>query len=176
LADIQYHWYERVSGTDLEQGDILVSCPVLLPSVDLVKNVDAGNIDIDVEERDVIVMSQSCDLENSKIVEVILCPVWELSEINDCRLADISGKEKARQGHFPSIHMLNSCEIEKMDREYRIVDFRHIYTLPIEVVQEHANSLGDRVRLLPPYREHLSQAFARYFMRVGLPSGIPAFK
>ncbi len=26
-----------------------------------------------------------------------------------------------------------------------------------------------RLRLLPPYREHLSQAFARFFMRVGLP-------
>jgi len=26
-----------------------------------------------------------------------------------------------------------------------------------------------RFRLLPPYREHLSQAFARFFMRVGLP-------
>jgi hypothetical protein len=25
-----------------------------------------------------------------------------------------------------------------------------------------------RFRLLPPYREHLSQAFARFFMRVGL--------
>jgi hypothetical protein len=32
-----------------------------------------------------------------------------------------------------------------------------------------------RIRLLPPYREHLSQAFARHFMRVGLPSGIPQF-
>jgi maleate cis-trans isomerase len=28
---------------------------------------------------------------------------------------------------------------------------------------------GERVRLLSPYKEHLSQAFARYFMRVGLP-------
>jgi hypothetical protein len=28
---------------------------------------------------------------------------------------------------------------------------------------------------MPPYREHLSQAFARYFMRVGLPSDIPSF-
>ncbi len=26
-----------------------------------------------------------------------------------------------------------------------------------------------RLRLLPPYREHLSQAFARFFMRVVLP-------
>jgi len=31
-------------------------------------------------------------------------------------------------------------------------------------------------RRLPPYREHLSQAFARYFMRVGLPQDITPFK
>jgi hypothetical protein len=29
--------------------------------------------------------------------------------------------------------------------------------------------------LLPPYREHLSQAFARFFMRVGLPVEVPPF-
>jgi len=29
-----------------------------------------------------------------------------------------------------------------------------------------------RLRLRPPYREHLSQAFARFFMRVGLPTDI----
>jgi hypothetical protein len=34
---------------------------------------------------------------------------------------------------------------------------------------------GRRLRLLPPYREHLSQAFARFFMRVGLPVDIPPF-
>jgi hypothetical protein len=28
--------------------------------------------------------------------------------------------------------------------------------------------VGCELRLLPPYREHLSQAFARFFMRVGL--------
>jgi hypothetical protein len=31
-----------------------------------------------------------------------------------------------------------------------------------------------RPQLLPPYREHLSQSFARFFMRVGLP--IPVTK
>ena len=31
------------------------------------------------------------------------------------------------------------------------------------------------VTLLPPYREHLSQAFARFFMRVGLPLDIAPF-
>ena len=30
--------------------------------------------------------------------------------------------------------------------------------------------------IIPPIREHLSQAFARFFMRVGLPFNIPPFK
>jgi len=38
-----------------------------------------------------------------------------------------------------------------------------------------AKQKDQRLRLLPPYREHLSQAFARFFMRVGLPSDIPPF-
>jgi hypothetical protein len=37
----------------------------------------------------------------------------------------------------------------------------------------HVEKLGNRLRLCPPYREHLAQAFARFFMRVGLPSDIP---
>ncbi len=49
------------------------------------------------------------------------------------------------------------------------MDFRKLYTMRKELLQQHAETLGPRLRLVPPYREHLSQAFARYFMRVGLP-------
>ena len=41
------------------------------------------------------------------------------------------------------------------------------------LVRELAASQGPRLRLNPPYREHLAQAFARFFMRVGLPVDIP---
>lgn len=33
-----------------------------------------------------------------------------------------------------------------------------------------------RLSLMSPYKEHLSQAFARFFMRVGLPIDISEFK
>ena len=39
-----------------------------------------------------------------------------------------------------------------------------------------ARRLGNRLRLCPPYREHLAQSFARFFMRVGLPIDIPEEK
>jgi len=57
-----------------------------------------------------------------------------------------------------------------------IVDFHEVYTAPTNVVREFALRTGKRLRLLPPYREHLAQAFARFFMRVGLPVDIAAEK
>jgi len=57
-----------------------------------------------------------------------------------------------------------------------VVDFRHSYSLPFTLINDISGKLGKRLRLLPPYREHLSQAYARFFMRVGLPIDIPKFK
>jgi hypothetical protein len=52
--------------------------------------------------------------------------------------------------------------------ELRVVDFRNVFSLPFDFLKSYCAE-GERLRLLPPYREHLSQAFARFFMRVGLP-------
>jgi len=54
----------------------------------------------------------------------------------------------------------------------RIVDFGRIFSLPKAFVHQFAAKQGKRLRLSPPYREHLSQSFARFFMRVGLPQDI----
>ena len=67
---------------------------------------------------------------------------------------------------------LNSCSLGEgeLRTELRVVDFHDIFTVPRTFLE---TLLGQRqvarLRLLPPYREHLSQAFARFFMRVGLP-------
>ena len=51
----------------------------------------------------------------------------------------------------------------------RIIDFGYVFTLPKPTVRQLARLQGKHLRLCPPYREHLAQAFARFFMRVGLP-------
>jgi hypothetical protein len=71
--------------------------------------------------------------------------------------------------------MLAASEVPELVRGIRIVDFYNIYSLPFEFVKRFAEARGKRLRLLPPYREHLSQAFARFVMRVGLPVDIPKF-
>ena len=67
---------------------------------------------------------------------------------------------------------LNSCSLGKgeLSTEIRVVDFHDIFTVPRTFLESLLSQRQTpRLRLLPPYRDHLSQAFARFFMRVGLP-------
>ena len=57
-----------------------------------------------------------------------------------------------------------------------VADFREIFSLPLDYVARLADEAGERNRLRSPYLEHFSQAFARLFMRVGLPSDIRPFR
>lgn len=174
MSSEDYKWFQIVNGNELEQGDILESCPVFSPPSNLaVESHEEATFEWN--EFDLIILSQSCDLAHSNINEVMLCPILNLSELKG-RLASTEGKEGIRRGNSPSLHMLNSCDLTGVEKEIRIVSFRPVYSLPIDFVREFANNKGDRTRLLPPYREHLSQAFARFFMRVGLPVDIPEFK
>lgn len=174
----KYPWYEIAHNTEpVLQGDFLLSCPVFAPSAGSIV-IEEEPLSFEVVEYDVIVMSQSCDLIQKKIDLVLVCPIWTLSEFerkNDF-FKNKNGKETLRQGNVPGYHLLNKCEIEGINKEFMVVDFRSTYSLPFTLLYDIAAKQPKRLRLLPPYREHLSQAYARFFMRVGLPIDIPKFK
>lgn len=171
-----YPWYCLVSDDELEQGDILEGCPIFLPPPNLTLNSLEANFRL--TQRNVIVMSQSCDMVKGreKITQVLLCFLWNRSEHTRGHLSTDKGMEEARRGQLPAHHVLDECKLADMERDFRIVDFQNTYTLPLEFCREFAAKSPNRVRLLPPYREQLSQAFARFFMRVGLPTYIPPFR
>src|SRR5205814_9512434 len=79
------------------------------------------------------------------------------------------------KGRIEGLHLLASPTNPADNREAWVVDFREIYSLPFDYLVGQATRLGPRWRLRSPYLEHFSQAFARFFMRVGLPSTIPPF-
>jgi hypothetical protein len=171
-----YPWYERVNGSAIEQGDVLEACAVFSPPADLEET--ASQASLVWVRRDVIVLSQTCDMVEGreKLSEVLLCAVWQRTEFTAGFLSTAKGMEEARRGNLPGFHVLASCELPGFEREVRVVDFRRVYTLPLAYLRRRAVATGDRIRLLPPYREHLAQAFARFFMRVGLPVDIPPFR
>lgn len=164
-----YPWYAIVSGHDIQQGDLLEKCPVFSPP----EKIDEHGIsEVLCTRRDVIVMTQSCDLSRvPPPSEILLCEAFQRSQLPP-KIQD--NLENIRKGNMPAFHLLNECNEEGFRHELMVVDFRRVFSLPFGFLRGAANLL--HLRLLPPYREHLSQSFARYFMRVGLPVDIPRLK
>ena len=78
--------------------------------------------------------------------------------------------DNIREGYVWNLTMLDSGHLSEVAVEIRIVDFHEVYTVPRGFLESLIRQRQKpRLRLLPPFREHLSQAFARFFMRVGLP-------
>lgn len=173
---MEYLWYREIEESDeIEQGDFIEDCPIVIPPS---KFKEGDEPEIEIRLINSIILSQSCDLVNSKIDIVLVCPYYTLESFVD-NLPEGQNSAKAirkhidnlRKGHLPGYHLLNKSEDVSFE-DYLVVDFRNVYGIQIGNLKEIAGSFSKRVRLQPPYREHLSQAFARYFMRVGLPQDI----
>lgn len=163
-----YPWYGLADGDALEQSDFLFNCPIFRPT--------ATN-EIECHPATVVILSQSCDLANDKLEIIQVCPVFPLEQL----AVDVEffrskrGREELRRGSLPGFHLLNRCDIPGHESELMVCDFRSLFGVHIEVAKSLASEQSPRLRILPPYREHLGQSFARFFMRVGLPVDVPPF-
>jgi len=183
-------WYEIVEcGESITQGDLIFNCPLLSWNVNNLRFQGSKETEIlfgatDAISADVVIMTQACDLENYKVSNVILCPHISLTDYRSYWESDMRGgghnpTERSWKKHCNNIcdgylwnlSMINKYSVEGVvEMDIRLVDFHDIFTIPREFLEKLIAQRGEsRVRLLPPYREHLSQAFARFFMRVGLP-------
>ena len=174
---VESHW-DSVSGTTIRQGDYILDCPVPVYAEQFREQKHEIEIAVDIESYDLVVVTQSCDLEQNKVRLVAMCPIYSLEnyEVINPEFAKKGRWEEVRKGRIEGLYLLSSPTNPENNRECLVVDFREIYSLPFEFLTKHAESLEGRWRLRSPYLEHFSQAFARFFMRVGLPANIPPFK
>ena len=164
-------WYITLKSTDtLSQGELINNCPVIIPP----KKLDQKKYMLNVKQYDVIIVSQSCDIEQEKIDYILLCPYYTLSKLEQISplFKNPVGKEVLRRGNINGLHLLN---VFPEINEYLVVDFRKVFSIFKTFLIDFISESEKRVALKSPYKEHLSQAFARFFMRVGLPSDIPPF-
>ncbi len=156
-------WYSTVEPTTrLTQGDLIFDCPLVgwrdeAPGVEAGAGIEAGaEIDrlrqgLDAFLADAVVMTQACDLEHEKVANVVLCPNYSLTRYKELWEATV---QQANQVPTPKSWKRHCDDISK----------GLVWNLAI------LNSLDDGP--LTTDREHLSQAFARFFMRVGLPTPV----
>lgn len=184
------NWYQSAQKEDdLLQGDIIFNFPVLKWKSDMnVQKVRTRSglnrkykANIEVALEDVIVITQSCDLANCKTKFLTCCSVFSWEEFK-LKLIETGQNEKNCKKIFNSIRdgfrwnyfLLSSEEVADYGHmDCSMVDFSVVFTVPIQIVKTTIDlSNSKRLRLKSPYIEHLSQSFARYYMRVGLPTQI----
>ncbi len=175
----------------LEQGDIIRFCPDAKPlQIDIPNKTGV----FDYGEFNVVVLSQSCDIDKDKIDRIILCPIWKVNsyfryqaeryitepefraKFNGVR--DFIGKMENLLGNIYAnkvngLRMLKE-NVEDSVIEPYIVDFGNIYTLPrgyIKTIIENDPRNSERLRLLPEFRIDLQAKFFNFLARGALPEG-----
>jgi len=185
-GDGDYPWYGLAGGPSLRQGDVLARCPA--PQFALAEGGvedllaiparDWEGASLEVIFYATVVVSQSCDLAAGKLDLVTMCACYDLTTMQEAfpQFGERGHLERIRRGEVVRYHMLNACHLPGCESDLRVVDLNTMLGLPLSLAQDVADVHSPRPRLLPPYREHLAQAVARYYMRVGLPVDIPAFR
>jgi hypothetical protein len=194
-----YPWWQETDAAEpLTQGDLIQGCPVAVfkehlgfgadDSIETLLNTLRTGVGIQTVRS--IIMTQACDLEQKKVRNVILCPAQTLDEFRADWEEDWTTKKgvppkvddwksrlkeilAARVFNLALLHKREAADGVQLTTPTLVVDFHEVFSLPLDFLQLWAAKSGERrLRLMPPYREHLSQGFARFFMRVGLPVDI----
>lgn len=163
-------WWERVTTGDLAQGELVYQCAVpILP--DDFSPTPGSTVPLGIEEFDLIVLTQTCDLvlSQKKTDTVAACP---FRPVDGDKSLTWERLEEIRKGRREGLHLL-ACPADHADlAKALLVDFRQVFTLPIGYLMRRASENQLRYRLRSPYLEHFSQAFGRLFERVALNPGL----
>lgn len=172
MPEPEQPWFQRVEDSTVQQGEILRDFPIVQANLRYRDGQPVLEGNAIARAYDVVVLTQSCDLDAlGKIENVLLCPcplVTPFAAQNPN--FDTAAKRSAIQkGRVEGLYMISPCTLDGFTCETRIVNFKQVVTVPEQLLRDVAAFQIPRVRLASPYREHLSQAFARFIMRVGLP-------
>lgn len=172
-------WYTIANDSSLEQGDIIRKCPIVIPAYDqqaareLTEASSGLEVEVDLEFRDVIILSQTCDLVEgrTKIKRTLVATVEPYDDMaaRNSGLKAKNTKDQIVSGIHPAYFALPSCS--DVEFPVSIVSFRELDAVNTEFLREVAVISGKRLRLNSPYREFLSQRVGLFFQRVALPDG-----
>lgn len=187
-------WFKEAGPADgLLQGDLILGLDVYgAPDPSRVAKGADGieRADVDHYRTPAVVLTQSCDLVDNGIHQpnetVLLARTTTLTRfrmqshwVHDQALSD-GEIEGVAEGLRPGLLMLDRLDASgiqsyEIEQEYWVVDFSAPLVVDYEQLKAALPGLT-RFHLTAPYREHVSQAYARYTMRVGLPQGLPDFR
>ena len=153
--------YQTVPADELlTQGDVIDDCPVFRATL-----TDT----IDRRPSRVVVLTQACDLAQTKADLVVVAVVFSAAQVIE--RGELKGqaiRDQVRRGQVYGWYFLPASPDPNSLPE-SIVNLRDLHTVSRGIL-ENLTSAGKRVcRIVTPYREHLAQHFAVTYMRIALP-------
>lgn len=149
----------------LTQGDIINECPLVFWTMDRGSDEAFLRQPASSIER-VIVLTQACDLANTKTsnvqVAVVHATDWLVAE---GILKGQTIRDQVRRHLVFGWYFLPA----DANNPESIVDLRDLHTVPRELLQEQIRLGHRKSSIRTPYREHLAQHFATTYSRIALP-------
>jgi len=159
-------WYYEVEWTEnLKQGQIILNCPIQITEL------EDGKIVSSTYYVDVIILTQSCDLANNKVENIVLAELIDIPYTEN-KKQDTKTLDQINKNERPRYHLIKEYSNGDIHMKPKLVDFGSIHTIPIEYLSLIREKLGNSIALNSPYREFVSQRFGAFFSRIGLPNGI----
>lgn len=178
-------WYSRYDSqaeTLLAQGIILPDFSYINPKgIKTMVAPESSARKLPVLSNDVIILTQSCELQKASLKHVHLAPVLTLTELvnrsqgqfsEEFTEADLFEELKTHRRHAK--YLLNRCDMhsfKEFEDEFLVVCLDLAFVVSPEYIKDYIAKSGQRyfLALNPPYREGMAQSYGRYFMRVGNP-------
>jgi hypothetical protein len=151
----------------LSQGDIIDGCPIF--GAEEVSAALAPQAQATRWLVRAIVLTQACDLAQSKTNKVLVAVVHDAEDLIRKGVMKASAvRDHVRRGMVYGWYFLPAAPAP-MELPESIVDLRDVHTMSRRVL-EHLVAQGRRIgRFTTPYREHLAQHFTVTYARIGLP-------
>jgi hypothetical protein len=162
-------WFIKNDGA-LEQGDVLFEFP--LPAITY--DIDSDELGLARATRDVVVVTQTCDIPKPAQTDLLLAVVYSYPEI--CKSSE-NFKSKIYRDSLSRGTAISEFALPPKPEggsDFLVVSFRKLHVVPKDYVQRSKGEHGARLR--SPYKEYFAQAYARFTMRVGLPLPLPDIK
>jgi hypothetical protein len=149
----------------LYQGDIIDSCPLIFWDCEQ-KGDEVIRKPQQIDAR-VLVLSQSCDLENKNASRVQVAVVHETQWlVTEGILKAGTIRDAVRQHRVFGWYFLEQSNLLAES----IVDFRDIHTVSRLLLDDLVSKDKRVCMIVSPYREHLAKHFADTFSRIALPA------
>jgi hypothetical protein len=139
--------YEVTGGESLLQGDILANCPVFSVSDRLLWPL-AANAEIEVEAKlfDLMVMTQSCELEDEKGEDILLAQLVSWTDVVHTEVARGNQGVRSRKfrkllvdGNVPGLSLLHKRP-SSPGLPWSVLDFHRLLTLSLQRWCKHRRS------------------------------------